>query len=156
IDGLEGIVLEEFLADFIPEVFLWIELWRVGWQEEQRDVGGNREVSATMVGSAIENQQDVLPGKPSRQEVEGGLEARRIRRRHDQVDAHPVLRRDCTVQIDARMSCEVTSGRMPAGAQQGRGRFIRPKRASSVNMIRRRRPRWAAARLAFLTALGKP
>src|SRR5215813_2328294 len=100
IDGLEGIVLEEFLADFIPEVFLWIELWRVGWQEEQRDVGGNREISATMVGSAIENQQDVLPGKPSRQDVEECLEARRIRRRHDQVDAHPDLRRDCTVQID--------------------------------------------------------
>ena len=29
IDGLEGIVLKEFLADLIPEIFLWIELWRV-------------------------------------------------------------------------------------------------------------------------------
>ena len=37
-----------------------------------------------------------------------------------------------------------------------RGQFIRPKRASSANMIRKRRPRLAAARLAFLTAFGKP
>src|SRR5271165_6666869 len=56
----------------------------------------------------------------------------------------------------SRMSWEATSGLMPAGAQHGRGRFIRPKRASSANMIRRRRPRLAAARLAFLTAFGKP
>jgi hypothetical protein len=42
------------------------------------------------------------------------------------------------------MSCE--SGLMPRGAQHGRGRFIRPKRASSANMIRSRRPRRAAAR----------
>jgi hypothetical protein len=42
------------------------------------------------------------------------------------------------------------------GAQQGRGRLPRPERASSANMIRNRRPRLAAARLAFLTACGKP
>src|SRR6266550_3193344 len=56
----------------------------------------------------------------------------------------------------SRMSCEATSGRMPMGAQHGRGRFIRPKRASSANMIRKRRPRLAAARRAFLTASGNP
>jgi hypothetical protein len=39
-----------------------------------------REVSATMVGSAIENQQDVLPGKPSRQDVEEGHLNRQQRR----------------------------------------------------------------------------
>jgi hypothetical protein len=88
------------VASFIPEIFLRIELWRVRWQEEQRDVVGNREVSATMVGGAIENQQDVVPGEPSRQDCEECLEARRMRRRHDQVDACPVFRRDCTVQID--------------------------------------------------------
>src|SRR6516165_720061 len=56
----------------------------------------------------------------------------------------------------SRMSWAATSGRMPIGAQHGRMRFMRPKRASSVNMMRKRRPRRAAARLAFLTALGKP
>src|SRR5665811_1580088 len=56
----------------------------------------------------------------------------------------------------SRMSWEATSGRVPIGAQHGRGRLIRPNRASSANMIRKRRPRLAAARLAFFTALGKP
>src|SRR6188472_2936861 len=56
----------------------------------------------------------------------------------------------------SRMSWAATSGRMPIGAQHGRIRFMRPKRASSVNMMRKRRPRRAAARLAFLTASGKP
>jgi hypothetical protein len=50
------------------------------------------------------------------------------------------------------MSCAATSGRTPVGAQHGRGWFMRPKRASSANMTRKRRPRAAAARLAFLTA----
>src|SRR6202161_4038865 len=54
------------------------------------------------------------------------------------------------------MSWQATSGRMPMGAQHGRGRFIRPNRASSANMMRKRRPRLAAARRAFLTAVGKP
>src|SRR5262249_29708072 len=55
-----------------------------------------------------------------------------------------------------RMSWAATSGRVPIGAQHGRMRFIRPKRASSVNMMRKRRPRRAAARRALLTASGKP
>ena len=54
------------------------------------------------------------------------------------------------------MSWEATAGLIPMGAQHGRGRLIRPNRASSANMIRKRRPRLAAARLAFLTACGKP
>jgi hypothetical protein len=56
----------------------------------------------------------------------------------------------------SRMSWQATSGRIPMGAQHGRGRFIRPNRASSPNMMRKRRPRLAAARRAFFTALGKP
>src|SRR5262249_11967977 len=56
----------------------------------------------------------------------------------------------------SRMSWEATAGLTPAGAQHGRGRFIRPKRASSANMIRSGRPRFAAIRLAFLTARAKP
>ena len=92
VDGFEGVVLEDFLADFIPEIFLRVELWRIGRQEEQRDIVGKREVAAAMVGGAVENQENILPGKFSRQDVEEGLEARRIRCRHDQIDADPVLR----------------------------------------------------------------
>src|SRR5258708_33895735 len=56
----------------------------------------------------------------------------------------------------SRMSWAATPGRVSIGAQHGRNRFIRPKRASSVNMMRSRRPRRAAARLSLLTASGKP
>src|SRR6476661_6311132 len=46
----------------------------------------------------------------------------------------------------SRISWEATAGLVPMGAQHGRGRLIRPNRASSANMIRKRRPRLAAAR----------
>src|SRR5260370_21956540 len=39
VDGFEGVVLEDFLADFIPEIFLRVELCRLGRQEEQRAQG---------------------------------------------------------------------------------------------------------------------
>src|SRR5258708_5287347 len=100
INGFESVVFEDFLADFIPEILLWIEFWRVGRQEQQRNVVWNREIAAAMVWSSIEDQQDVLPGKSSRQDVKEALEACRVRCRHDQIDAGPVLRRDGTIQID--------------------------------------------------------
>ena len=67
------------------------------------------------------------------------------------------LLEDRTVQIDV-FADELGGdpGRVPIGAQHGRSRFIRPKRASSVNMMRSSRPRRAAARRALLTASGKP
>jgi hypothetical protein len=51
-------------------------------------------------GGAVENQEDILPGKLSRQGVEEDLKARRIRSWHDQIDTTPILRRDRAVQID--------------------------------------------------------
>ena len=100
VDGFEGVVLEDFLADFIPEIFLRIEFWCIGRQEQQRDVVGNREAAASMVGGAVENQQDILPGKSSRQDIDEALKACRIRCRHDQIDAGTVLRRNRAIQID--------------------------------------------------------
>src|SRR6267142_6326608 len=47
----------------------------------------------------------------------------------------------------SRMSWLATCGLMRRGAQHGRGRLMRPKRASSANMMRSRRPRRAPARL---------
>jgi hypothetical protein len=64
-DGFKSVVLEDFLADFVPEIFLWIEFWRVGRQEQQCDVARNREVTTAVVGGSIEDQEDILPGKPS-------------------------------------------------------------------------------------------
>ena len=53
-----------------------------------------------MVGGAVEHQKNILPGKLSREDVEEGLEARRIRCRHDHIDASAILRSDRAVQID--------------------------------------------------------
>jgi catechol 2,3-dioxygenase-like lactoylglutathione lyase family enzyme len=48
------------------------------------------------------------------------------------------------------------SGLTPLGAQHGRGRFIRPNRASSANIIRKGRPWAAARRRALVTAARNP
>jgi hypothetical protein len=47
------------------------------------------EIAAAVVGRAVENQQDILPGKSSRQNIEETLEACGVRSRHDQIDACP-------------------------------------------------------------------
>jgi hypothetical protein len=49
---------------------------------------------------------------------------------------------------------KATAGLTLAGAQHGRGRLIRPDRASPANMTRKGRPR-AAARAAGLTSRGR-
>ena len=91
-----------------------------------------------MVGGAVENQEDILPGKLSRQCVKEDLKARRIRSRHDQIDTSPILRRDRAVQIDV-FANELGGDFRPDAnrGQHGRGRLIRPKRASSANRIRK-------------------
>jgi hypothetical protein len=76
-----------------------------------------REAAAAMVGGAVENQEDILPGKLSRQDVQEGLEARRIRSRNDKIDASPVLRRDRAVQID--VFANELGGDLGPGANRG-------------------------------------
>src|SRR5262249_56296818 len=49
--------------------------------------GGKGKGGAAVVGFAVENQQDVLPGEFARKHLEEDLEACRIRGRHDQIDA---------------------------------------------------------------------
>src|SRR4029077_5496491 len=56
--------------------------------------------------------------------------------------------------VNSRMSWQGTSGLTPLGAQHGRGRFIRPNRASSANIIRKERPWAAARRRALITVAG--
>jgi hypothetical protein len=41
VDRFESVVPEDLLADFISKIFLRIELRRIGWQEEQRDIVGH-------------------------------------------------------------------------------------------------------------------
>src|ERR1700730_17615616 len=73
-----------------------------------------------MVGGAVENQEHILPGKLSRQDVEKGLEARRIRSRHDHIDASPVFWRDRAVQID--VFANELGGDLGPGADRGPAR----------------------------------
>ena len=53
-----------------------------------------------MVRSAVDNQENVVPGMFSREGVKEGLEAGGIRCRHDQIKASPVSRAHRTVQVD--------------------------------------------------------
>src|ERR1700730_11016659 len=57
-------------------------------------------LSGTMVWRAVENQEDILSGKFSGEDIEEDLEACRIRSRHDQINAHSVLRANRSVQVD--------------------------------------------------------
>jgi hypothetical protein len=87
-------VLEDLFADVIARIFLrrsqpeaqlskawWsggrrFEPWRVGRREESRDIARKHELARAMVGGAVKHQQDILPGKLSRRDVQEGLEAR--------------------------------------------------------------------------------
>ena len=60
---IEGVVLEDLLADFAPDIFLWVELRRVRRKEQERDVVGEHEVATPVVGSAVENQKNMGPGE---------------------------------------------------------------------------------------------
>ena len=71
----ERIVFEDFFTDFIPQVFLRIELRRIRRKIQEHDVVGNDKVAAAVVGGTVENQQNVLASKLARQHVEEDLEA---------------------------------------------------------------------------------
>jgi hypothetical protein len=45
VDGFERIVFEDFLTDFVPEIFLRIEFRRIGRKIQERDVVGNGKVA---------------------------------------------------------------------------------------------------------------
>jgi hypothetical protein len=59
IHGFERVVLEDFFANFISEIFLRIELRRIGRKIQQRDVIGNGEVSATVVRDTVVSEQPI-------------------------------------------------------------------------------------------------
>jgi hypothetical protein len=53
VHGFEGEVLEYLFADFVPEVLLRVQLRGIGWQEQERDVVGDRKQAALMVGGFV-------------------------------------------------------------------------------------------------------
>ena len=122
--GFECVVLEDFFADFIPEIFFRIELRRIGRKIQELDVA--RVFRSPHRSRAFENQQDVFAERPcARQHLEEGLEACRIRGRHDQIDASAVLGRDRAVEIDVladqlprrpRVACRPAPSRAGCGS----------------------------------------
>ena len=57
VHGFEGIVLEYFLTNFIPEVFLRVQLRRVRWEEMQNDIGGDLEFVAVVIAGSVHKKQ---------------------------------------------------------------------------------------------------
>ena len=50
-------VIEDFLTDFIPEIFLRVEFGRIGWKIQERDVGGDDKVAAAVVGRRLGDRE---------------------------------------------------------------------------------------------------
>ena len=85
----------------------WIKFGRIGRNVQEGDVVGKGKLATAMVGRAVENQKDVLPGELARQHVEEGLKAGGVRSRHDQIDANSVFRRDRAVQMLSLVACPI-------------------------------------------------
>jgi hypothetical protein len=54
VHGFESVVLENFLANLVPEIFLRVELRRVGWQKGQLDVSGDYQIAAAVIACTID------------------------------------------------------------------------------------------------------
>ena len=67
IHGFERVVLEDFFADFIPEIFLRTEFRRIRRKIQQRDVVGNGKIATTVVGA---------PSRTSKMSCRANLRAR--------------------------------------------------------------------------------
>jgi hypothetical protein len=50
-------VRENLLANLVPEIFLRVELRRVGWQEGQLDVSGDHQIAAAVIACTIDEHQ---------------------------------------------------------------------------------------------------
>jgi hypothetical protein len=77
--------------------FLRVELGRIRWEHMQYDIVRSLEIRALMIAGAVHEQQDELSAVLLGQCVEKTLEALRIRRRQDEIDASSVLRADGTI-----------------------------------------------------------
>src|SRR5258707_2938641 len=59
--GLEGVVLEYFLPNLVPQIFLRGQLGRIGREKMQHDVGGYVDIVAYMCACTILELQDYAP-----------------------------------------------------------------------------------------------
>ena len=126
----------------VPGAGLRCALQLTAPQGAARRVGARRSAVAVMIAGTIHEQQDELPGE--------NLEAFRIGRRHNQIDAGSTLRADAFAK-------ELAGDLRPRSiGSPARSRAVHKARApSSANMMRKLQPRLAAIRRARLTAFGK-
>jgi hypothetical protein len=96
------VVLENFLADFVPQIFLRVQLGRIRPEQMQHDIVGDFEFIAMMIADTVHEQQDKLPAVLPGQSLEENLRAFRVGRRHDQIDASSVLWGDGATEVRIR------------------------------------------------------
>ena len=98
----------------------------------QHNIGRGHEIVAAMVAGSVHKKQDEVLGIFVRQDVHKNLEAFRIRRRHDQIDASSVLWADCAVQIDVFTNQLGGNLRPDADGSPARSRAVHPTETSFV------------------------
>src|SRR5258707_6478531 len=98
----------------------------------QHDVVGDFKLVAVMIAGTIHKQKDKLPAVPLGQCLEKNLEAFRVGRRHDQIDASSVLRADGAIQIDV-FANELAGDLWPCPiGSPARSRAVHPPKASFI------------------------
>lgn len=58
--------VEELLAQFVPQVFLGVQLGRIGRQEQQAQIDGQFEGAAVVPARAVDDHHEVLGGVAAR------------------------------------------------------------------------------------------
>ena len=84
VKALEDPVVEEFLAQFIPDVFNRVELRGIGRKFQQVDVGRGLECLTAMPACTVNHHDDMLVGVTCRDLVEEQLHAFGVDVRQDQ------------------------------------------------------------------------
>src|SRR5262245_61636331 len=98
----------------------------------QQDIGGDYELVAAMISGSVHKQQDKLPGIFLGQCVQKNLEALRIRRRQNQIDAGSVLGADCAIEVDVFTNELRGDLRPDADGSPARPRLVDPTEARLV------------------------
>lgn len=78
IQALEDTVVEELLAQLIPDVLYRVEFWRIGRQAQQVNVVRGFELGTAVPASAIDNHDDLFVRMTLRDFVEKQLHAPRV------------------------------------------------------------------------------
>ena len=98
----------------------------------QYDVVGDFEFAAVVIACSVYEQQNELPAVLLGQCLQENLEAFRIGRRHDQIDASSVLRADGAIEVDV-FADELGGDLRPRpNGSPARSRAVHPPKARFV------------------------